>query len=304
MEISLVLGSAAAVTSLLVLWWALSGARTQRATISLSGGSTPTNDMHVAVLQRGVGERTVQPLLARFGRKIRRYTPQGRLDALEQLVFRAGARRRWTVERVLAVKVLLAVMGALFGVLRFVSGPSAVGLVFGILLVVIGFLLPDLLLRRRADERQQEIRRSLADTIDQLSITVQAGLGINAAIARVAATVTGPLGGELSRAVQDMRAGLPRAEALLGVADRTGVPELRQFVMALTQSEKLGVPIAKTLSVQAGEMRVKRRQHAEEQAMKLPVKILFPMVVCIMPCIFIVILGPAAITIYNRLVTG
>ena len=130
-------------------------------------------------------------------------------------------------------------------------------------------------------------------------IAVRAGLGLDAAIARVARTTEGPLATELARVVQDSRAGVPRAAALTALAERVQVPELRQMVVALAQAEKLGVPVSQTLQVQAGELRLKRRQHAEEQAMKLPVKILFPMMIFILPCIFIVVLGPAAITIMD-----
>jgi tight adherence protein C len=166
---------------------------------------------------------------------------------------------------------------------------------------LLGFFGPDLVLNHKADSRKQEIRRALADTVDQMVISVRAGLGLDAAIARVARTTEGPLASELARVVQDVRAGVPRSTALTTLAERVPLPELRQMVLALAQAEKLGVPVAQTLQIQASELRLKRRQHAEEQAMKLPVKILFPMVLCIMPCLFIVVLGPAAIKIMTTL---
>jgi tight adherence protein C len=164
-----------------------------------------------------------------------------------------------------------------------------------------GFFLPDILLRIKTDNRQQVIRRELADTVDQLTIGVQAGLGLDAAIARVAVTGGGPLAAEFARVSQDVRAGMRRGDALLAMSDRVQLPELRQLVVALSQAEKLGVPIAQTMKIQAGELRLKRRQHAEEQAMKLPVKVLFPMMFCILPCLFIVIMGPAAMSIFETL---
>ncbi len=169
---------------------------------------------------------------------------------------------------------------------------------------VFGFFLPDVLLRIKTDKRQQVIRRELADTVDQLTVAVQAGLGLDAAIARVAVTSRGTS----RRRVRPGEPGRPgrhaAGDALLAMSDRVQLPELRQLVVALAQAEKLGVPVAQTMKVQAAELRLKRRQHAEEQAMKLPVKILFPMMFCIMPCLFIVILGPAAISIYENLSQG
>jgi tight adherence protein C len=117
----------------------------------------------------------------------------------------------------------------------------------------------------------------------------------------VAVTGEGPLAAEFARVSQDVRAGMRRGDALVAMSDRVQLPELRQLVVALAQAEKLGVPVAQTMKVQAAELRVKRRQHAEEQAMKLPVKILFPMMLCIMPCLFIVIMGPAVMSILENL---
>ena len=220
---------------------------------------------------------------------------------LEQRLLLAGASGGWTLERVLAVKALFAMAGAALALLRLMVAPSLVGVLLSLGIGVFGFFAPDILLRIKTDKRQQVIRRELADTVDQLTIAVQAGLGLDAAIARVAVTGEGPLAAEFARVSQDVRAGMRRGNALLAMSDRVQLPELRQLVVALAQAEKLGVPIAQTMKVQAAELRLKRRQHAEEQAMKLPVKILFPMMFCIMPCLFIVILGPAAISIYENL---
>ena len=189
----------------------------------------------------------------------------------------------------------------MLGVLQLTGSPSLAMVLVAAGSTLFGFFGPDLVLRHKAEERQQVIRRSLADTVDQMVISVRAGLGLDAAIARVARTTEGPLASELARVVQDTRAGVPRAAALAALAERVRVPELRQMVVALAQAEKLGVPVAQTLQIQAAELRLKRRQHAEEQAMKLPVKILFPMVIFIMPCLFIVVLGPAAINIMKTL---
>lgn len=304
MDTVVVLGSAAVVASIGVLWWALSGPTTSRATVDLSDGTPPVQDLRAMALQRGAGERAVDPMIDRLGKFAQRYTPRGRLDGLEQRLLLAGTPAGWTVEGVLAAKVILAGVVAVLGVLWLVVSPSALVLLLVIGLATLGWFLPDLALRQKADTRQQEVRRSLADAVDQLTVTVQAGLGLDAALARVARRTRGPLGEELTRVGQDVRAGMSRSAALSAMADRVQIPELRHVVLSLAQSERLGVPVAKTLTVQSQELRVKRRQHAEEQAMKLPVKILFPTVLFILPTLFIVVLGPAALNIYDTLVKG
>ena len=281
------------------------GARPARAGVDLSDVRRPADlDLRAATLQRDVGERTLEPLVARLAGLTRRYTPRGRITGLEQRLLLAGASGGWTVERILAVKALVAIAVGALALLRLMVAPSLVGVLLALGIGVFGFFGPDILLRIKTDKRQQIIRRELADTVDQLTIAVQAGLGLDAAIARVAVAAEGPLAAEFARVSQDVRAGMRRGDALLAMSDRVQLPELRQLVVALAQAEKLGVPIAQTMKVQASELRLKRRQHAEEQAMKLPVKILFPMMFCIMPCLFIVILGPAAISIYQNLSQG
>jgi tight adherence protein C len=305
MDATLVLGSAAVVSSIGVAWWALSGPRVARAPIDLSDGvRPPLTDLRAMALQRGAGERAVEPFLARVGRFARRYTPQGRVEGLERRLLLAGTPQGWTLERVLATKLLLGGTGAVLGVLRFIVAPGGFGVLLAAVLTVLGWFAPDIALRQKADTRQHDVRRTLADAIDQLTVTVQAGLGLDAAIARVARRTRGPLGDELVRVGQDVRAGMSRGAALTAMAERVQVPELRHVVLALAQAERLGVPVAKTLQVQAQELRIKRRQYAEEQAMKLPVKILFPTALFILPTLFIVVLGPAALNIYDTLLQG
>jgi tight adherence protein C len=302
MNATVVLGSAAVVSSIGIAWWALSTPRVARTPIDLSDGvRPPLTDLRAMALQRGAGERAVDPMLARLGRFARRYTPQGRITGLEKRLLLAGTPQGWTLERVLAAKVLLGGTGAVLGVLRFIVAPGGLGVILATVLTVLGWFAPDIALRQKADTRQHDVRRTLADAIDQLTVTVQAGLGLDAAIARVARRTRGPLGDELTRVGQDVRAGMRRGAALTAMAERVQVPELRHVVLALAQAERLGVPVAKTLQVQAQELRVKRRQYAEEQAMKLPVKILFPTALFILPTLFIVVLGPAALNIYDTL---
>jgi tight adherence protein C len=160
-----------------------------------------------------------------------------------------------------------------------------------------GFFIPDVLLDRMGRQRQQTIERELPDVLDQITICVEAGLGFEAAMARAASTGDGPLAGELAHTLQDISLGMPRPSALGQILDRTDVPDLRHFVLAIGQAERHGVPIAQVLRVQAAEQREKRRQRAEERALKIPVKIVVPLICCILPSLFVVLLGPAAIRI-------
>jgi len=151
----------------------------------------------------------------------------------------------------------------------------------------------------KAKERKKTIQQALPDTLDQITISVEAGLGFEAAMARAARTGEGPLNEELARALSEIQLGAARHDALRGLVDRTHVPELRHFVLAILQAETYGLPVAHVLRVQAKELRVKRRQRAEERALKIPVKIVFPLAICILPTLFIVILGPAAIRMFE-----
>ena len=166
---------------------------------------------------------------------------------------------------------------------------------------VVLFFLPDYWVLSTRDERHEQIRRDSADIIDQMTICVEAGLGFDAALARVAKTNEGPLTDELRRTMSDIRAGVPRDQALRALADRVQVPEIRQLVTALLQAQKHGVPIAETLRVQASEMRLKRTQHTEEKAAKLTVKIIFPIIVCFLPVFLIITVVPSLLTVFEAL---
>src|SRR5262245_40832371 len=181
---SLLIGSAAVLGSLLALWWAVTGARPARAGVDLSDVRRPADyDLRAATLRRDMGERTLEPLVARLAGLARRYTPRGRITGLEQRLLLAGAPAGWTLERILAVKALFALAGGTLTVLRLLAAPSLGALVLGLGIGAFGFFVPDILLRIKTDQRQQVIRRALADTVDQLTIAVQAGLSLDAAIA-------------------------------------------------------------------------------------------------------------------------
>jgi tight adherence protein C len=205
------------------------------------------------------------------------------------------------LEKLIISKPILALFGALLGLLVFRNSPSLQSVGVGIFISAFGYFVPDLLVYNKGIKRQQAIELELPNTLDQMLISVEAGLGFEAAMARAAQYGDGPLAQELLRTLQDMQVGRPRQEAYQALADRSSVSDLRSFVRAVVQADKYGIGLAKVLRTQAKQARVKRRQRAEEKAMKLPVKVLFPLLVFIFPVLFIVLLGPAAINIMNTL---
>jgi tight adherence protein C len=232
-----------------------------------------------------------------------RLSPASARGSLQRRLDVAGNPEGWTPERMLAVKavalVVLGAVGALLGlphlgVLVLTGGIGAAA----------GFFLPDVLLHNSGVKRQQRLAVSLPEALDLLTICVEAGLGFDAALAQVARNLNGPLAREFARVLQEMQIGKSRAEAMRALAERTSVPELRAFVAALTQSAELGIPVASVLREQAREMRVRRRQRAEAQAQKVPVKITFPLIGCLLPALFVVILGAGVIEIVNSLFHG
>lgn len=198
------------------------------------------------------------------------------------------------------MKLDLGTAGALLGWI-WVSGSGTGAIAAAVFGGLSGYLVVDAILYGRGRERQKLILKQLPDSLDQLTISVEAGLGFDAALQRVASTESGPLAEELSRVLGEVKVGVPRSEALKSLIDRTDVYELRHFVLAIRQAEQFGLPIARVLRIQSGELRVKRRMRAEEQAMKVPVKIVFPLVLCIFPALFVVLLGPAMIRVARAL---
>ena len=291
-----VLGSLAIVAAFGVAYWALSGERATNVDLA----SPTTADPRRLRLAKSGTERTVTPLLERLGHAGRRFVPTARLHRLEQKLQQI-ADPSWTVERVVALKVAFTLLLGLFALVLVLPDTSAASLLMIGLALAVGWFGPDAIIDRKVDERKYQIRRDVADTIDQLNVMVRAGLGIDAAISRIATHGQGPLSDEFARVMQDMRFGLNRQTALHNMAERVDLSELRGFVAALSQADQLGVPISDTLRSQAEELRDRRRKSAEEQAMKLPVKMLLPMVLCMLPVLFIVILGPAVINIFDVL---
>ncbi len=231
----------------------------------------------------------------------KRYTPARIAARLDRLLARAGRPPAWPIRRLLAAKVVLAIIMAALGVLFVAGDPTAVRTFLALVVAVVSYFVPDLLLYSRGTERQNAIAQELPDTLDQMTIAVEAGLGFEAAMARAAHNGKGALAQELVRTLQDMQVGRSRREAYLDLAERTTVADLRRFVRSIIQADLYGISISGVLRTQAAEMRLKRRQRAEEKAMEIPVKVLFPLMFCILPVLFIVLLGPAAIGIVNTL---
>jgi tight adherence protein C len=225
-----------------------------------------------------------------------RLSPAGIATTLQRRLDLAGNPSRWTPDRILAAKGLgLFILGGLGGL----YGLRTIGLLIvgAAVAATAGFFLPDILLYNAGVKRQEKMQKALPDALDLLTVCVEAGLGFDAALAQVARNTTTPLAAEFSRVLQEMQIGKSRSQALRSMTDRTTVPELRSFVSALVQAGELGITIADVLREQAKEMRLRRRQRAEEKAQKVPVKILFPLVFCLFPSLFIVIIGPGGISI-------
>lgn len=243
-------------------------------------------------------DRVISPSLERMAGLGRRLSPSGVAARIQRHLDLAGNPPGWSVEKVLAYKGIGLIVGGALGVLFGLGGFWSLVLWTGALAPV-GFFLPDLLTWNKGLKRQEQILKTLPDALDMLTVSVEAGLGFDAALHQVARNTDGPLSGEFFRVLQEMQIGKSRAQAFKAMNERTTVNDLRNFVAAIVQADKLGIPIANVLREQAKEMRIKRRQRAEEKAQKIPIKILFPMIFFIFPALFVVILGPAVISIFE-----
>lgn len=292
----IVLGGAALIaTAIPLLWWAVTGPNRDAAVSHLK--STTSVDLHELLLTRSAEERVVGPMAQTIARRMRRLTPAGLMKALERKVALAGLPAGWPVERVLTAKLLLGVVSIGLAGLVITGGLTLKNIGLAALTLYVGYQFPDMLLSRKADARQEDIRRTLADAIDQVTISVEAGLGFDAALSRYADTGSGALTEELSRFLQDVQLGAGRRQAFDALLERTDVTDLRRFVLALRQADEHGIPLAHVLRSQSKELRQRRRERAETKAAAIPVKVIFPMILCILPTLFIVILGPAVFRI-------
>ncbi|WP_043496524.1 type II secretion system F family protein [Georgenia sp. SUBG003] len=271
------------------------------ATWALLAGPNAVRTRALANLKRGLPAPArvadAAPQSSSLAAAARRLTPGASIRLLEKLHLRAGRPADWTIDKLLVAKPALAAASALVAYLLISAGAAPLFLLIATVTVAVAYFVPELLLYSRGIERSEKITLELADTLDQMTIAVEAGLGFDSAMARAGQNGKGPLAEELVRTLQDVQMGRSRRQAFEELAKRSDVPDLRRFVRAIIQADKHGIAIADVLRTQAGEMRLKRRQRAEEKAMQIPVKVIFPLMVCILPVLFIVLLGPAAMDI-------
>jgi tight adherence protein C len=296
-----VVAALALTLSVPVLLWSFAqgGAPTRRVNRNLNLGLAPGGDLRGLVLSQSPLDRIARPLVRVLARPAHRLSPSSMVATLERRRDLCGLT--WPTERLLVLKLVLAAAVLAAGAAWASLSASGTALLVALAGSLAAYVAPDAMLARMARARQLAIQNQLPDTLDQLGICVEAGLGFDAALARTARSGRGPLAHEIARLLQELRVGVPRPEALDNLLARTEVPELRQFVHAIVHAETYGVPISNVLRAQALEQREKRRFRAEERAMKLPVKVIFPLVFCILPTLFIVVLGPAFVHVTSGL---
>jgi tight adherence protein C len=255
-------------------------------------------------LAQPFSERVIMPFMRRLGEVSTRFTPQNVLEQTRKKLELAGNPGRMDASTFMILHFVAAVfLGGLIFVFTLFS--HTIGLPIKILMVVVftvlGYFLPDLLLKSRIDSRQKSVRRAMPDALDLLTICVEAGLGFDAAMSKVHEKWENELALAFGRVIREIQLGKLRRDALRDMADRLGIAEMTSFVAAIVQSEMLGVSMAKVLRIQSDQMRVRRRQYAEEQAHKAPIKMIFPMGLLIFPALMIVLLTPAALRLMGSL---
>jgi tight adherence protein C len=269
-------------------------------------GSMQARTLEEIELQQPLFERTLRPMARRLSGIATRFASPSKVSRTEKRLLMAGNPGDLRTIDFLGMKLVvsgLAGAGTFFG-FGILLGNPGFGFIGGIALGGLGFLLPEFWLSRRIKKRQKKILLAVPDTLDLLTISVKAGLSFDGALAKVVEKTSGPLADEFRRALAEIRVGKVRRESLRDIVARTEVPALSNFIAAIVQAEQLGVPIAKVLTVQSEQLRIERRQRAEEMAAKAPIKMLFPLVGCIFPSMFIVILGPAVILIALNMTKG
>ncbi len=301
MSMTLLLGAGLLCASMVLALSVIGVITGERRGVARSVAAVQALDSAPSVLKQEIekpfAERVIAPLgerLVGLGRKV------ARADTASKIQYRlniAGNPPAWDVNRILGLKVLAL---ALFGGLGFLyllgAGWSFYRVVFATgLVAAFGYVLPNVLLYNAGQKREKLMRNALPDAMDLLTISVEAGLGFDSAVSRVAKNGDGPLNQEFARLLQEMQLGVGRVDAMRAMAERTSLQDLKSFCSAMIQADSLGIPVARVLRIQSQEMRTKRRQRAEEKAQQVPVRIMIPLVLFILPCLFIVILGPAGI---------
>ncbi|MDH3730631.1 MAG: type II secretion system F family protein [Acidimicrobiia bacterium] len=253
------------------------------------------------LMERSLAERAIAPIVQRVGSLVLRYTPHGWMRRTRERLALGGWQELFDVNAWAAIRIvsiLLGVVGAFLVPGNF-TGLQKLLVVF--LMIGAGFALPDAILNRRIEERREAMRKELPEILDLLVISVEAGLGFDGAMSRVIESVKGEMSTEFSRMQAQTRVGVSRRDALEQLGERTDVDELRSFILAMNQADSFGVSIARVLRVQSEEMRTRRRQRAQERAFAAPVKMVFPLVLCVFPAMFVLLIGPAAIQLRNSL---
>lgn len=251
------------------------------------------------VLSQPFNDRVIKPTYQKFVSLIGKATPKQINESVARTISHAGRYNNMTVNRLIAIQFMVAIIlpSILYLIGNFTGNRPS--LLILIVIGILGFMIPLYSIRSKARARQVKIRKSLPDMLDLLYVSVEAGLGFDMALKRTIEKMPGPLAEEFNRGLDEINKGRKREEALRAVVQRTGVDDLSTFISAVIQSEQLGSNIANMLRIQSSSMRQKRRQRAEEAAMKVPIKMLFPLVFFMFPALFIVILGPAVIRIVD-----
>ena len=252
-------------------------------------------------LDRPFAERVLAPMQGRALGIGKRLSGADTSDRIRHKLDLAGNPPGWTIDRVIAFKVLGAAVGLLvgFGITQLLGAGVPITVLGTAGGLVVGYMAPNLYLYQVAYDRTARMQRALPDAIDLMTISVESGLGFDAAVQQVAKNTEGPLADEFARVLREMQIGQSRSDSLRAMGARSNVPELQTFVSAMIQADSFGIPIAQVLRVQSSEIRVKRRQRAEEKAQQVPVKITIPLIFTILPCLFIAVMGPAAISIMD-----
>jgi tight adherence protein C len=238
-------------------------------------------------------DRALLPAMERLARLVLRVNPKASVEEITLRLQSAGLARRLSPTAFLALKGVGAIGGGLVGLLLGSAGGIATAVLLALAGAAVGFIAPDMAVNAKARGRQERIRADLPDALDLLAVTVEAGLGFDAAVAKLTEQMEGPLAEELALTLSEMRIGESRQDALRKLAERTGIAEVGAFARAIIQADQFGISLGRILRLQAIDTRSRRQMAAEERAMKAPVKMLFPTVVFIFPAMFIVILGPA-----------
>lgn len=256
-------------------------------------------DLEKIEMSQPFAQRILLPAARKLGDIAARFTPQNALNSTAKKLELAGTPPQLDPTTFLALQFIVAAVfgGLLFLVLNLAKWDIGMVLLLALVFTLLGFFFPQLWLSGRIQARQKEVRRAMPDALDLLTICVEAGLGFDAAMAKVSEKWENELSMSFARVIQEVQLGKVRREGLRDMADRIGIPEMTSFVAAIIQSEQLGVSMAKVLRIQSEQMRVKRRQHAEEEAHKAPIKMLIPMGLLIFPSLMIILLTPAALTL-------